>query len=138
MTIRAGEAWLRETRVALAEVSPVPAAAPAPPRPAPPRARAVASRPSTFPAAAPPEDPASDFRAAMSLLDAGAHRRAAAGFARFAEAHPGDPRAEDAAYLLVIAFQRAGSADDARRAAQDYLRRYPAGFRRAEVEKLSR
>ena len=74
----------------------------------------------------------------MSLLDAGANRQAAAGFASFVEAHPHDPRAEDAAYLFVIALQRSGSDDDARRAAQDYLRRYPGGFRRAEVEKLSR
>jgi TolA-binding protein len=83
-------------------------------------------------------DPALDFRAAVALLDAGAHRDAAAAFARFRAAHPRDPRAEDAAYLRVIALQRSGADDEARRAAQDYLGLYPAGFRRAEMEKLSR
>jgi hypothetical protein len=139
MTIRAGEAWIRETHVAFAELPPAPSASPASSRHVSARSRAaVASPPSSTPAAPPSEEPTSDFRAAMSLLDAGANRRAAAGFASFVEAHPGDPRAEDAAYLLVIALQRSGSEDDARRAAQDYLRRFPAGFRRAEVEKLSR
>jgi FecR protein len=139
MTIRAGEAWIRETHVVTTELSPAPAAAPAPARHASARPRAAAaSPPSSAPTAFPSEDPTSDFRAAMSLLDAGANRRAAAGFASFVEAHPRDPRAEDAAYSLVIALQRSGSEDDAKRAAQDYLRRYPAGFRRAEVEKLSR
>jgi len=139
MTIRAGEAWIRETNVVSAELSPAPAPSPAPLHHMSTRTRAAASAPlSAEPTDSSAEDPTSDFRAAMSLLNAGANRRAAAGFASFVEAHPLDPRAEDAAYLLVIAFQRCGAEDDARRAAEDYLRRYPAGFRRAEVEKLSR
>lgn len=139
MTIRAGEAWIRETPVASSELPPTPSTPPAPLRHTSARPRAaVSSPPSSAPATSPSEDPTIDFTSAMSLLDAGANRRAAAGFASFVEAHPRDPRAEDAAYLLVIAFQRSGSEDDARRAAQDYLKRYPAGFRRAEVEKLSR
>jgi FecR-like protein len=139
MTIRAGEAWIRETHIVSAEPTPPLVAAPAELRQTSPRPRAAVSSPPPSPAAdSAVKDPTGDFRAAMSLLDAGANRRAAAGFAGFVEAHPRDPRAEDAAYLLVIAFQRSGSDDDARRAAQDYLKRYPAGFRRAEVEKLSR
>jgi hypothetical protein len=139
MTIRAGGTWIRETRVASAESSPAPAALPAPPRQASARPRAaVASPASSAPVASASDDPTSDFRAAMSLLDAGANRRAAAEFARFVEGHPRDPRAEDAAYLLIIALQRTGSEDEAKRAAQGYLTRYPGGFRRAEVEKLSR
>jgi len=139
MTIRAGEAWIRETHVVSAELAPAPAASPGAPRRASARPRAaVSSPPSSAPNGVLAEDSTSDFRAAMSLLDAGENRRAAAGFASFVEAHPRDPRAEDAAYSLVIALQRSGSEDDAKRAAQDYLKRYPAGFRRAEVEKLSR
>lgn len=139
MTIRAGEAWIRETHVVSAELSPAPAASPAPLHHMSMRPRAAASSPlSSAPTDSSAEDPTSDFRAAMARLDAGANRRAAAGFASFVEAHPHDPRAEDAAYLLVIAFQRCGAEDDARRAAEDYLRRFPTGFRRAEVEKLSR
>ena len=53
-----------------------------------------------------------DFRAAVAVLDAGANRQAAAAFARFLVEHPRDPRAEDAAYLRVIALQRS-SADEA-------------------------
>jgi TolA-binding protein len=83
-------------------------------------------------------DPALDFRAAVALLDAGANRDAAAAFARFVANHPHDERAEDAAYLRVLALQRCGAAADGemRRAAREYLRLYPAGFRRGEVEKL--
>jgi hypothetical protein len=52
--------------------------------------------------------------------------------------HPQDPRTEDAAYLRVIAFQRSADAARMKEAAREYLRRYPTGFRRAEVETLSR
>jgi hypothetical protein len=139
MTIRAGEAWIRETHLPLTELAPAPAASPVPPRHAAARPRAAAAPPpSSAPSDSPSEDLTNDFRAAMALLDAGANRRAAARFASFVDAHPRDPRAEDAAYALVIALQRSGSEDDAKRAAQDYLRRFPAGFRRAEVEKLPR
>lgn len=132
MTVGRGESWVP------APPSPLPSApqrgrTPSPARPAPPR------RASAAPAATPDEaDPALDFRAAVAVLDAGANREAAAAFARFLATHPGDPRAEDAAYLHVIALQRSGADDEMKRAAQEYLRLYPAGFRRGEVEKLSR
>jgi outer membrane protein assembly factor BamD (BamD/ComL family) len=74
----------------------------------------------------------------MALLDDGEDARAATAFSTFIAKHPSDPRAEDAAYLRVIALQRAGSAVDMKEAAEDYLRRYPAGFRRSEVERLAR
>jgi ferric-dicitrate binding protein FerR (iron transport regulator) len=90
------------------------------------------------PAVTPHEmDPAVDFRAAVAVLDAGAYREAAAAFARFLVAHPRDTRAEDAAYLHIIALQRCGAGDEMRRAIEQYLRLYPAGFRRGEVETLS-
>jgi TolA-binding protein len=63
---------------------------------------------------------------------------AAAAFASFLAKHPHDPRAEDAAYLRVIALQRSGDSGSVRWAAQEYLRRYPEGFRRAEMEALAR
>jgi hypothetical protein len=88
-------------------------------------------------AGAPGSDSSADFRVAMAALDRGDDREAAEGFARFLQSHPRDARAEDAAYLLVIASQREGDQDATRRAAQGYLRRYPGGFRRAEVEKLA-
>ena len=83
-------------------------------------------------------DPSRDFRAAMSTFNSGDNARAAAQFAHFLAKHPRDPRAEDAAYLRVIALHRSGDAPGLKNAAQDYLRRYPSGFRHAEVEALSR
>ena len=89
--------------------------------------------------ASPPAPDASvDFRAAMAALDVGDNHQAAEAFADFLEKHPGDPRSEDAAYLRVVALQRSGDSAAMKRAALVYLRRYPAGFRRAEVEPLSR
>jgi TolA-binding protein len=74
----------------------------------------------------------------MEALNVGDNREAAAAFARFLAKHPGDPRAEDAAYLQVIALQRSGDQGSAKAAALEYIHRYPAGFRHAEVEPLSR
>jgi hypothetical protein len=79
-----------------------------------------------------------DFRAALARLDRGDDTEAAAAFASFLLKHPRDPRAEDAAYLRVIALQRSGDDGRMNEAARDYLRRYPGGFRHAEMEALSR
>jgi hypothetical protein len=79
-----------------------------------------------------------DARYAMSALDRGDNRQAAAGFASFLAKHPGDSRAEDAAYLRVIALDRCGDRNAMKEAAVEYLSRYPTGFRRVEVENLSR
>jgi len=49
-----------------------------------------------------------------------------------------DAALEDAAYLDVLALVRAGRVEAARAAAQDYLRRFPDGFRRAEVGEVAR
>jgi hypothetical protein len=87
---------------------------------------------------APPTDASLDFRTAMSALDRGDSREAAAGFASFITEHPRDPRAEDAAYLRVIALRRCDDRNAMRAAALEYLDRYPTGFRQAEVEVLSR
>jgi hypothetical protein len=82
-------------------------------------------------------DPSADFRAAMSAFDGGNAARAAGLFSAFLSDHPRDSRSEDAAYLRVLALQRAGDSAAMKRAAGDYLTRYPRGFRRAEVEQLS-
>jgi len=99
----------------------------------------IASRPSSAEpvtsALAP--DPALDFRAALATLDAGDNAGAAAAFENFLLKHPRDPRAEDAAYLRIIAFRRSGAEGSMKQAAQEYLRRFPAGFRRAEVQALA-
>jgi hypothetical protein len=113
---------------------PVPAASSTP-------SRATLSRPgrSASHDALPAEpEAARDFRAAMTALNSGDNTTAAARFANFLAAHPGDARAEDAGYLRVLALQRAGSTSAMKESAIQYLRRYPQGFRRAEVETLSR
>ncbi len=108
-------------------------------------ARPVASPPITAAAPAPEPQPvasattataSSDFRAAMSAFKAGQNREAAALLSRFLERHAGDPRAEDAAYVRILALRRAGDRAAATAAARDYLSRYPAGFRRTEVQAL--
>jgi outer membrane protein assembly factor BamD (BamD/ComL family) len=73
----------------------------------------------------------------MAALDRGDNNQAATLFNTFVAAHPRDSRAEDALYLRVIALQRTGNASATERAATDYLRRYPRGFRKAEIESLS-
>ena len=95
----------------------------------------VAPSPSSPSASA--SDPSVDFRAAMAALDVGDNHQAAATFANFLAKHPRDARAEDAAYLRIIALQRSGDSAGMKQAALEYLRRYPAGFRQAEVERLS-
>jgi hypothetical protein len=151
VTIGAGGRWpLPETRPAVPvppSLPPVPVRPSLPPVAGPaPRergfrpARAAARPRSIEPAASlpPGPDPSVDFRAALAALAADETRQAAAAFTTFLERHPRDARAEDAAYLRVIALQRAGATAEMKAAAQEYLRRYPAGFRRTEVEALSR
>ena len=74
----------------------------------------------------------------MAALDVGDNVGAAAAFASFLVKHPHDPRAEDAAYLRVMALHRSGDDGSTKQAAKEYLHRYPAGFRHKEVEVLSR
>lgn len=47
------------------------------------------------------------------------------------EAHPDDPRADEADYMGAIALERAGRRDEAKAAARRYLAKWPAGAHRA-------
>lgn len=108
------------------------------PPPPPPSSERPAPAPASAATAAPREDDASfAFKRAVATLNAGQHRQAAAELGRFIQEHPADARAEDAAYLRVLALQRSGSPGATRAAAREYLRRYPSGFRRIEVERLA-
>jgi hypothetical protein len=153
VTIGPGNAWTPGVRPARAPPSAAPAAELAPPDPAPAEpARAAlpptqARMPSPPPAGSTPSaslardatwDASSDFRAALAALHGGSSRDAAAKFTDFLQQYPRDARAEDAAYLRIIALQRSGDAAAMKEAALAYLRRYPTGFRRAEAEKLAR
>jgi len=135
-----GDTWTPEPRSAVSAL-----ASAAPPADAARAARLDAGKRTTPPPpplapTAPPSasNPSVDFRAAMAALDVGDNHQAAAAFANFLENHPRDARAEDAAYLRIIALQRSGDSAGMKQAALEYLRRYPAGFRQAEVEALSR
>ena len=81
--------------------------------------------------------PSLDFRAATTALDSGDNVAAAARFSAFLSNHPKDARCEDAAYLRVIAWQRAGDAGSMKEAVAQYLRQFPNGFRHAEVAALT-
>ena len=141
LTLRAGDSWSPAPEPVIA--APVSTPAPAP------NARGTKPTSSTAPtpsvsapeptaAVAVAADAAADFRVAMSSFTSGDNARAASLFATFLTQHPRDPRAEDAAYLRVLALQRAGNSPGIKQAASDYLTRYPHGFRHAEVEPLSR
>lgn len=156
LTLRAGDSWVPATAPEpSATAASQPSALPAPPthsaksapavaEPAPSNSAreafeaAKAAQSSADSAAAGRPDPAADFRAAMSALTNGDNARAAGLFAAFLAQHPRDSRTEDAAYLRVLALQRAGNTSAMNQAATEYLKRYPHGFRHAEVEPLSR
>jgi FecR protein len=108
------------------------------PRSAPSSSSSSSSASASISALPPTPDPATDFRDAMSALNGGDNNRAAALFSVFLARHSADSHAEDAAYLRVLALQRAGKASAMKQAANEYLRQYPDGFRHDEVEPLSR
>ena len=55
----------------------------------------------------------------------------------FRRSHPGDSRSEDAAFLVIVALQRAGRHQAAAAAARDYLASYPSGYRRGEAQRIA-
>jgi TolA-binding protein len=110
-------------------------------KPAPSVAEARASEP-VAPTATPPEPPkvdpgATDFADAVHLFERGDYPSAARRLAEFSRAHPDDGRAEDSAFLGILALQRTGKTAEAAAAAQRYLQAYPNGYRRAEAVKIA-
>jgi hypothetical protein len=141
IVLAAGESWTPTVKSA-AEPLPSAAAPPPPRKPNPtsasPAPSAQASSSALAIAPSSPADPGADFRQAMSALSSGDNARAATLFADFLAKHPRDARAEDSAYLRVLALHRTGNRAATEQAAQSYLSRYPRGFRHAEVETLAR
>lgn len=135
----AGEALLRGTDLAPATAAPAGGGAleAAPAKRRRPSRALVAGAAASNATATVAADPAVEFRAALAVFQGGDNVAAATAFAAFVARHSRDARAEDAAYLRVIALQRCGAERDMRRAAADYLRLFPHGFRRAEVEGLT-
>jgi hypothetical protein len=130
LTLSAGQSWTPQA--ATSSEAPVRSVVPTVP---PPRG-AKPSSSVNVPKASEP-DASAEFRGAMAALDRGDNSQAAALFGAFMAAHARDSRAEDAAYLRVLALQRAGNHGAMQQAARDYLGRYPRGFRRAEIEALA-
>jgi hypothetical protein len=86
---------------------------------------------------APKASGASAFDEAVGLVERGDYGAATERLEAFQRAHAKDPRAEDAAFLAIVALDHAGRRADAVRAARAYLAAYPNGFRRAEAEAIS-
>lgn len=76
---------------------------------------------------------AAAFERGVAAFRAGDYSAAVRSFDEYAAACARAAHAEDAAYLKMVAYARAGRRADAQRAASTYLRRFPTGFRRAEV-----
>ncbi len=118
----AGPSRGSETRSAAGEPRESAEAAPRPVRAEPTDHRAAAS---------------AAFARAVHALERGECDRAITLLRAFLAAHPDDPRAEDARWLVVVAHQRAGRTRAAQSAAQDYLERHPRGYRQPEAQSLA-
>jgi TolA-binding protein len=84
-----------------------------------------------------PPDDTGAFVEGMGMMERGDYGAAARRLDAFSKANPGDDRAEDAAFLVIIALQRAGRPTEAAAAARRYLSAYPAGFRRAQARAIA-
>lgn len=115
------------------EVAPVVVA----PRAAAPRPRTAAGAPSAQGiVAAKLSDGTSALADGVELIERGDYGAAAERLGAFRQSHPGDVRAQDAAFLAVLALERAGRHAAAVAAAREYLTSYPQGYRRAEAQAI--
>ncbi len=78
------------------------------------------------------------FNEGMRLVQRGDYAAGAEKLDAYRRANASDARSEDAAYVTILALQRAGRKEEARKQALLYLSRYPNGYRRATVEPLAR
>lgn len=77
------------------------------------------------------------FEEGMGMMERGDYGVAAQHLDAFSRSNPGDDRSEDAAFLVILALQRAGRSADAAAAARRHLATYPSGYRRAQVEAIA-
>lgn len=85
----------------------------------------------------PKEEPGPRFAEAMGAFTSGDDARADQLFAAFVRDFPRDGRAEDATFLRAKARARRGDNAGAAAIARDYLRAFPRGLRRPEMERLA-
>ncbi len=121
--------------------SPKPRGGPANQGPRIPMRRPVGSAPELETQTPAPNPPAAmqspdEFAEAFAAFEAGEMSRAAALFFQYEARHRDEIRAEDAAFLRIVALTRAGRAAEASFTARAYLRRYPSGFRARDVQHL--
>jgi TolA-binding protein len=112
-------------------------------RPSAPRGLPVASAAARHPApsgsaGAHPDDGARLLAEGIERIEKGDYTAAAERLRAFQRARPADARAEDAAFLEILALQRAGRNDEAIAVARAYLVAHPDGYRRAEAEAIAR
>lgn len=120
-----------------AAVTDVPSPIVAAPRPAAPRPKPATSPPSASPIdPATPSEGASALADGVELIERGDYGAAAERLRAFRQSHPGDVRAQDAAFLAILALDRAGRHPAAVAAAREYLASYPQGFRSAEARAI--
>jgi hypothetical protein len=121
-----------------------PTRAPAPTEPARESVEAPSAPRAASPSRARPATPSprvaasSEFRAGFLAIEEGNNGDATKHLSSELDAAKDASRAEDAAYLRIIALARANARDKARALAREYLRTFPRGFRRAEVEEIAR
>jgi hypothetical protein len=114
-----------------------PAPKPAPRRDArPPSSAAPRAREAAAPRRAPAPETV-DFASSVGSMERGDYGEAAERLEAFQKAHPHDARAEDAAFLRILAHERAGQHAAAARAARTYLASYPDGYKRAAAEAIA-
>lgn len=107
------------------------------PRPATPRPKAAGEGPpARGTEAGKPRDDASGLADGVELIERGDYGAAAERLRSFRQSHPDDLRAQDAAFLGVLALERAGRHGAAVAAAREYLASYPKGYRRAEAQAI--
>ena len=82
-------------------------------------------------------DAGAQLARAVGAFSRGDYRLAESELRRFEASFPDDARAEDAAFLRAICRQRLGDRNGARQVAGEYLRRFPAGFRRQEARAIA-
>jgi TolA-binding protein len=92
--------------------------------------------PHAAPAAAATTD-ATSFADGVGSLARGNFGEAVERLGEFRRKNPHDARAEDAAFLVVMALERAGKHEAAAQAAREYLQSYPEGYRRGEAAAIA-
>ena len=137
--LTADERWDRPADSPPISPPTVPVEAPAAAPVRAPRIAATARRECASPRLASSASPPSEdsFIEGMGMMERGDYGAASRHLEAFAKSHTGDDRAEDAAFLVILALQRAGRGAEAVTAAHRYLGAYPAGYRRAEAQAIA-